>query len=285
MLIFNISNNRMSKYFIWGIFSFLCGWSVLSCQEDKNIQPGSTLLDEYYPLQEGDVRTYSVDSITYDYDGDLQKIVIDTLRYILQERVLEPVQIQGDTWHRIGQYRADSQDGNFLLMDYVYERKAPGRLLRKEGNLTFIPLASPLTLYEEWDGTAYFDVFTTRRFVRGEVIKPYEDWNYTFLKKWDNLMVEDKLYPDVLQINQRDTISIQTSIGNKEIPPEQQLFYYLANEFYAPQTGLIEKEEFHLTSICASSHVDQFQVFCDTTTIFENAERGYIFRKRLLSNE
>lgn len=278
-------HSGMQKIRVWIVLLLFWGMVVFSCQEDENILPGSSLLDEYYPLQEGDVRTYIVDSITYDYDGDLKKIVIDTLRYILQERVLESVQIQGEAWHRIGQYRADSKGGDFKLVDYVYERKAPGRLIRKEGNLTFIPLASPLVLYDEWNGTAYFDASATRRFVRGEVVKPYEDWNYIFLRKWDDLMVENKLYPDVLQINQRDTFSIQITTSNEKIPPEHQLFYNLANEYYARQTGLIEKEEYNLTSICASSHVDQFQAFCDTTTIFQNAERGYIFRKRLLSHE
>lgn len=275
----------VQKMLVRSVLFILCGIAAFSCQKDKNLLPGPSLLDEYYPIQEGDVRTYRMDSITYDYDGDLQKIVIDTLQFILQERVLESVEIQGESWFRIGQYYAASKDDDFELKDYVYERKESGRLLRKEGNLIFIPLASPLTLFEEWDGTAYFDASATGRFVRGEVIKPYEDWNYILLNRWDDILVEGKSYSDVWQINQRDTMSIQIGTGNGKLSPEHQLFYFLANEFYAPQTGLIKKEEFHLTSICASSHVDEFQIFCDTTTIFQNAERGYIFRKRLLSIE
>ncbi len=276
---------RIQKLLVWSVVFYFCGMSVFSCQEDKNIQPGPTLLDEYYPIQTGDVRTYSIDSITYDYDGDRQRIVIDTLRYYMQERVLESVDLNGTPWYRIGQFRSTSHEGDYQLTDYVYERNDPPRLLRKEGNLIFVSLGSPLILFEEWDGTSYFDASATTRFVRGEVIKPYEDWSYIYLDKWEDYEVEGQSYHDVIQINQRDTTSIPSSNDNGLIPPEKQLFYYLANEFYAPETGLIEKEEYHLTSICASSNVEDFQTFCDTTTIFENAERGYIFRKKLISNE
>lgn len=282
---YNNSSNRMRKYFIWYVFTFLCVMIVFSCQEDKDISPGPSVLDEYYPLETGDIRTYSVDSITYDYDGDLQRIVIDTSKFFLQERVLESVELSGETWYRVGQFRANSPNGDYQLTNYAYERITPRRLLRKEGNLTFVSLASPLTLFDEWDGTAYFDASSTTRFVRGEVIQPYQGWNYIYLDKWDDYEVEGQSYHDVIQINQRDTTSISSSNDNSLIPPEEQLFYYLANEFYAPQAGLIKKEEFHLSSICASSSVDDFQTFCDTTTIFENAERGYIFRKKLISIE
>lgn len=275
----------MRLFFIGSILFMLCVMTVFSCQEDINITPKPSLLDEYYPLEVGDIRTYAIDSITYDYDGDLRQIVIDTASYILQERVLETVDLHGETWYRIGQYRSRMNGGDYEIIDYVYERNDPPRLLRKEGNLTFIPLASPLTLYDEWDGTAYFDASSITRFVQGELIRPYDEWAYLYLDLWDQYEVDGAVYHDVIQINQRDTASIPSAGNQRMILPEEQLFYYLANEFYAPQKGLIEKEEVHLSSICASSNVDDFQAFCDTTTIFVNAERGYIFRKKLISLE
>lgn len=247
--------------------------------------PGQSLLDEYVPIEVGDVRTYVVDSITYDYDGNLQRIVIDTQRFYLQERVLETTPIHDSDWFRIGLFRSHSLDGEYRLSDYVYEQKTEKQLLRMEGNLTFIPLASPLELFSEWEGTAYFNPDQVSIFVEGEVIEPYENWNYLFLKEWDEYEVLQNTYSDVIQINQRDTLSIQIENGNGIIPPEEQLFYYLANEFYAPGVGLVEKEEYHLTSVCASSNVNEFQAFCDSTTIFENAERGFIYRKKLFSIE
>ena len=158
-------------------------------------------------------------------------------------------------------------------------------MLRREGNLTFIPLASPLKVYAEWDGTAHFDPAKTNLFIEGEVITPYEGWSYVFLQSWETYQVEQTTYENVIQINQTDTLSIETQNGLELVPPEEQLFYTLANEFFAPGLGLIEKEEYHLTSICASSNVNDFQAFCDSTTIFANAERGYIFHKKLIAIE
>lgn len=258
---------------------------IVSCTEDSDLVPEAGLLDKYFPLETGDVRSYRIDSITYDYDGSLQRIVIDTQQYFLQERVLETTRINESDWLRIGLFRSNTLEGEFELEDYAYELKTGGQLLRMEGNLTFIPLASPLKLFDEWDGTAYFNPAQTQVFVRGEVLSPYENWNYLFLKKWEEYEVLQNSYSDVLQINQRDTLSLEVENGNEIISPEKQLFYFLANEFYAPGIGLIEKEEYNLTSVCASSNVVDFQSFCDSTTIFENAERGYIYRKKLVSFE
>ena len=269
--------------FICSLLAFLA--VVFSCTEDVNLEPDTTLLDQYYPIAEGDARTYLIDSITYDFDGHLNRIVIDTQRFYVQERVLESTQIHDESWWRIGLYRSDSPESAFQLNDYVYIRKTRSRLLRREGSLTFIPLASPLDIYSEWDGTAHFEPTKTNFFVEGEVISPYEDWNYIYLQNWETYQVDQTTYENVIQINQIDTLSIETDNGQDLVPPDKQLFYNLANEFYAPGVGLIEKEEYHLTSICASSNVNDFQVFCDTTTIFENAERGYIYRKKLIAIE
>lgn len=258
---------------------------VMSCTEDVDVAPGSTLLDKYYPIAEGEVRTYAVDSITYDFDGNQNRIVIDTQLFFVQERVLGSTQINNEAWWRLGLYRSDAPEGEFLLSDYAYVRKTGNQLLRREGNLTFISLASPLELYSQWDGTAHFDPAKTTLFIEGEVITPYEGWNYLYLKNWEAYRVEHTTYENVMQINQKDTLSIETDSGLDLVPPEDQLFYTLANEFYAPGVGLIEKEEYHLTSICASSNVNDFRVFCDSTTIFENAERGYIYHKKLIGIE
>lgn len=270
--------------FHWGWFLFFLISFFVSCTEEVVITPKDGLLERYFPLKDGDIRTYQVDSITYDFDGTLQKIVIDSSRYFLREEVGEPITMHGESWHRIALFRSALRDGDYQLVDYVYERIDQNRLMRKEGHLTFIVLSSPLSLYDEWDGTAYFNASETTRFVRGEIIKPYEEWNYLYLKAWENYVLAERTYQDVIQINQRDTVSIQVS-GHRDLKPEEQLFYHLANEFYAPGTGLIKKEQYHLTSICASSSVEQFQNYCDTTTIFENAERGFIYNKILLSRE
>lgn len=258
---------------------------IFSCTDDAVMQPQPGILTTYYPVEIGDIRTFSIDSITYDYDGNLQRIVIDTQHYYLQERVLETVEIEGSEWYRIGLFQGDDRTGPFELEDYVYEQISEDRLLRREGNLTFIPLASPLPLFTEWDGTAYFNAEKTTRFIRGEIVHPYSEWSYLYLQKWDDFLVDQKMYSEVIQINQRDTIALEVDGGAGLIPPDEQLFYNLANEFYAPQFGLIFKEEYNLISVCASSNVEEFQVFCDSTTIFENAERGYIYRKKLLAIE
>lgn len=278
-------NTSMKLFYARFLPLLLLSIGIVSCTEDADLVPEAGLLDNYYPLETGDVRTYRIDSITYDYDGSLQRIVIDTQQYFLQERVLESTRINETDWLRIGLFRSNTLEGEFELEDYAYELKTAGQLLRMEGNLTFIPLASPLKLFDEWDGTAYFNPAQTQVFVRGEVLSPYENWNYLFLKKWEEYEVLQNAYSDVLQINQRDTLSIEVENGNEIILPEKQLFYFLANEFYAPGKGLIEKEEYNLTSVCASSNVVDFQSFCDSTTIFENAERGYIYRKKLVSFE
>ncbi len=269
----------------WTFYLILTGLWLYSCTGDVEIQPGPGTLDTYYPIKVGDIRNFAIDSITYDYDGNLQQIVIDTQQFYLQERVLGTVEIQGSQWYRIGLFQGNDQAGPYDLSDYAYEQVSETRLLRREGHLTFIPLASPLSLFTEWDGTAYFDAENATRFIKGEIVHPYSDWTYLYIQKWDDFILGQQKYADVIQINQRDTLALEMEGGGLSIPPEKQLFYNLANEFYAPHIGLIFKEEYNLTSICASSNVEDFQAFCDTTTIFEHAERGYIYRKKLLSIE
>lgn len=272
------------KFGLWAS-SFVLLLFLWSCAVDADLDHRSTLLEDYYPIQEGDIRIYAIDSITYDYDGLLHKIVIDTQQYYIQERVLGQIHRNNLPWWRVGLYRSQSLEGEYELFDYVYLRQTSQQLLRQEGNLVFIPLASPLRLYDEWDGTANFNSSQAEFFIRGEILTPYKDWNYVYLKTWDQYWVNGNSYSQVIQVNQKDTLSIQIEDGGGIIPPENQLFYTLANEFYAPGVGLIEKSEYHLTSICASSNVTEFQAFCDTTNIFSNAERGYIYHKKLISFE
>lgn len=274
----------MDLNYAWKIICIALSLTIFSCTEDVDFSPGPNLIDEYYPIAEGDVKTYAVDSITYDYDGLLQQIVIDTQQYFIREVVEGTIQMGNEPWWRVGIYRSDEPDRNFKLTEYAYLRNTNNQLLRKEGNLIFIPLGSPMELFTEWDGTANFNPDQAQFFIRGEVVAPYVDWNYILLKKWDTYEVLDRTYDNVLQINQKDTAAIQTDNG-QTIDPVNQLFYTLANEFYAPGVGLIRKEVYHLTSICASSNVQEYESFCDSTTIFANAERGFVFHKMLISSE
>ncbi|WP_236976506.1 hypothetical protein [Membranihabitans maritimus] len=270
------------------IYVLLCVVVFVSCTEDRNIEPRQLLVDRYYPIESGMERLFKVDSITYDFNGEVGEIVIDTTQLFLKQIIKEESSINGIDWYVIEELTADSEESEYEFKRLVLERKNEGRLQKKEGNLTFIPLSSSLELYDEWQGTALFDKSAVEIFVEGEIIKPYENWNYILVEDNGTLEVEGTVYNEVIQINQHDTSTLESMDMNGNpllFPPEKQLFYELANEWYAPDKGLVMKEEYNLTSICASSSVNEFQMFCDTTTIFQNAERGYIYRQKLISIE
>lgn len=281
--------NEKMDYFYRMFYLALVSLTVISCTKNEDLAIIENKIQKYYPLELGQQRWYEVDSITYDFDGNTSNIKIDTHQYFQKEVVSSLIEYSNAQWYVVEISTSTSLDGEFLDQSAVLERvDENGRLLVKKGNLTFIPLSSSISLYDEWDGTAMFDKSKVEVFIEGEKIKPYENWTYQFIEILDTVKINQDTYRDVWRINQIDTSSINTTDASGspiQVKPDRQLFYNLANEWYAPGKGLIKKEEIQLISICASSSVDEYMDFCKNTTIFENAEQGYIYRKKLLKFE
>ncbi|GAA5221952.1 hypothetical protein [Membranihabitans marinus] len=284
-----VYKNVKMDYFYRLFYTALVSLIFFSCGKNEDLAILDNKIQQYYPLELGQQRYYAVDSITYDFDGNTSSIRIDTHQYFQKELVNTVIQFTNAIWYVVEISTSESLDGDYLDHSIVLERIEDNqRLLVKKGNLTFIPLVSYISLYDEWDGTAMFNKSAVEIFIEGEKIKPYENWNYQFIEILETVKIDQNTYNNVWRINQIDTSSINTTDngGNPiQVKPEQQLFYNLANEWYAPGRGLIKKEEIQLISICASSSVNEYIDFCDTTTIFENAEQGYIYRKKLLKFE
>jgi len=107
----------------------------------------------YFPLNEGTVYVYRVDS--YDYE----KIPYDTVRFWLREEVGPVVEgLNGQAYSEMYVYRKNRWEGNWQKIRTDLARNTEKFAERYTENVNYIKLAYPISLNTEWHATPFNDV-------------------------------------------------------------------------------------------------------------------------------
>jgi len=128
---------------------------ITSCQKDSDTETLLTYSEdlEYFPVDSGFTRFYTVDSIFWDdFTGNH-----DTVSYELKE-VLSGVYFdnQGRKGQRIERFKKD-EAGNWIIYKVRASLRTNTTAEVTEENIRYIKLTFPVELNERWNGNSYND--------------------------------------------------------------------------------------------------------------------------------
>lgn len=129
---------------------------MTSCQEESDTAPSLTYSEdlEYFPIDSGLTRFYTVDSIYWDdFTGNH-----DTVSYELKE-VMAGVYYdnQGRKGQRIERFKKDDA-GNWIIYKVRNSLRTNTTAEVMEENIRFIKLTFPVKLNERWNGNSFNDL-------------------------------------------------------------------------------------------------------------------------------
>lgn len=218
-----------------------------SCTEERGVSPD--LGYEFFPLQVGKSWEYAVDSITYRSDG-----IPDTANLFFLEKIVDwRIDNIGDTFYIAERFERYDSTKPWQIKEVFSLKRTRTQAIRTENNLSFIKLIFPIKRRDRWDGNKYFnsEIITP---VAGNAIQPFVNWEYRYLEVDNNLVF-------VQLANYEEAGSIRQ-----------------AEEKYARNIGLIEKNWMILTTQCGNSN----SLDCDTLPWPVRAERGFILEQKLI---
>jgi hypothetical protein len=243
------------------LFTFLALiFIVFACEEEPDtFQPDYGF--DYFPMEIGDVRHYTVDSIYFDTSEPR----FDSTRTQLQE-VLTNILFNnnGDTIMRIERSeRVDSISG-WRITDIYSEQLDEVNMYRKEENVRFLKLTFPPTVNKSWDGNAEIPEDKIV-FVAGETIEMFKSWDYRILSKGEPEEINGYMFDDVLTVQLADS--------------DSEIEYRYGIEKYARGVGLIYRELWILDTQCkgcCNAPDGTIPVECTILPWEERADEGFI---------
>jgi hypothetical protein len=207
---YNLMHVLRNTWLIW----FLPAALFSACQPEPDpfvSDPGT----EFFPLEIGMERLFSVDSVIYNPTAQPP---VSTTRGYLRELVVDTfTDLTGQQWHRVEQfYRRDSTE-SWTIKQVLAEANTGQQVLRLENELRFISLVFPARPGLSWNGLAHIDPFLVIR-VAGESVQVFKDWNFRVLHRdAEELIVQLADSENLLELRQ-------------------------ATEYYAPDRGLTFRE-------------------------------------------
>jgi hypothetical protein len=203
------------------LFAVICG--IAGCKKEDSSPESSALGYSYFPLEEGKVTYYQVDSIGwmgYTYDPITHTVDIDTLHYQIKEVVNGFfLDNEGRETAEIRRYRRNDASQPWIIYKVYSANLTPTRAERYEDNVRYVKLIFPPEENEKWIGQ-YVDVPSNDTI--------FEPWEYEYET------VNEPGFAGALSFDSVSTVILKSDVNLIEYR------YYI--EQYAAGTGLIYKE-------------------------------------------
>lgn len=225
----------------------------------------STVLDDfqldmgynYFPLEIGKYREYTVDSILYDTTG--MGIVIEQTQTLVREEVVDTFRDNTNRLtYKIERFVRRTELDAWEVQTVSYAVATDDQLELVEDNLRFIKMVFPLADGELWDGNQFIDPTTTIT-IKGELIEIFKSWSYEVSSIDEVDVIDDVTYDSVATIIQAES--------------ENVIELRLSTEKYARGIGLIYREMKILDTQCIAG--------CEGKSWEEKAQKGFILRQVL----
>ncbi len=229
--------------------------SLASCGNEIEEPVDFELGLEYAPLEIGDYRIYSSDSIVYRQGG----LIKDSLSGFIKEEIVDTFRdAQNILNYRIERSFKRLLNDQWAISDIWSASRSENNYIRNEENLKFVKLIFPIKQGISWDGNVFFDenVQVTES---GDNLQPYKNWEYTYDVVDSTYTNGNIVANDVIQVlHVDDEIIIEKRVSS---------------ELYAKGIGLVQKR---MTILDCQS--------CNEGSFEEDAEVGYILRWDLIEN-
>lgn len=247
-------------FFALGLFA-LCGCAEQT--EELSLDFGY----DYFPLEVGKFRIYQVDSVIFD--PQLRSVNIDSTATQVRELVTSSfVDNTGNEAFRIERSIRKTPNDPWRITKVLVQSLDESRAFQVEDNLRRIKMVFPLNKGKVWNAHVFFDSTDIIISVAGETIDLYKDWSWEVLEVGESIRLGD------LELDEVATIQLSDSENLIELRK--------AVEQYATGIGLIYREMEILDTQCAICCGNDFAT-CSEMPWSEKAEKGFIFRQRLIA--
>lgn len=228
----------------------------VSCEkhvtEDYNTDYGL----DYYPLEIGKYKVYSVDSVIYDPANS--GTFIDTVSVFIKEEVVDTFYDSDNMLNYVLERSQKNGPGApWTITDRWYTMRDSQKVILTEENQRFVKLIFPVKQYQTWNGNSFIDPGLIVD-IRGESIEMFKNWYYEVTEIIDNETVGALNFFNVAHITAADD--------------ENLIEKRYAVEKYAKGVGLIYRE----LKILDTQNINP------ALSWEEKAEKGFILRQYLI---
>lgn len=238
------------------LFTLLAAFSRCS----KNAEVSSAAISDYYPVQVGKYRTYSLDSAVYINFGQAKEIRHHILKEIVDASITDNLGRPSFRIRRLLQSKTDTTQWNehstCLAIPLTYS------LEFVEDNLRIIKLQQPFKEFFSWNGNRYLPDEAYPQFgFNSTAHSNLGTWEYLYENVDSSAVINGKRYDN--------TITVTCSIADStNFPPRDKngpAFKTVWEEKYAKGVGLISRnislEEFQpRTSTYPNGYFSGFEV-------------------------
>lgn len=247
------------------IFSLLLAGVFLmnSCDD-----PDPVVIDrgeEYFPLRQGMLLEYKVDSVIFDDASSGNSL--DTFTAFIRERVVEAsVNPQGDSVFQILREHRRQTNVPWQVTDLLTISRSALEIVRVENNQQLLKMAFPLFEDRGWNPTKYINTLITIP-VGTEVINMFSFWDGEVISMDQAEQIGEFTFDEVMTCYQADDDN------------ELERRYVL--EKYAKGIGLVFRSDTIVDSRC--ERLGDFGP-CIGQNWLQKGEKGYILRMELINH-
>jgi hypothetical protein len=243
--------------FLLGIFLTLLN----SCVKTETQEPVVAQGPSYFALRVGKSLTYHTDSILFDPSSGVVKR--DTTYWEIRENFTDTFKnISGETVYRIERWqrRRTGQDSTWREAGVFSAFESDKKAIRTEGHLRYIKFPFLLAEKLSWNGNV-FNNDTARINIKGQDLELFvKTWTFSVQGLGKPEKIGNKNYDQILTVK-------------SEIDPRILTEKRYTLEKYAPNVGLVFKEEFILNT----------QELVENKTWHQKGQKGYIMRQQLVN--
>jgi len=240
------------------VLSFFLAFTLICC-DDGIVVPPADSPEDFYPLEVGKYWIYQVDSTIYDESsGNIcltSGFVKEELVSILSEGDLTTVYVLERSYK--------TQESDPWVVDVWTLTKGRNYIQRREENLGFIKMQTPLRVGNTWEGNQFDQDFILT--VKDEAIAIYKNWSYEVLELNVAEEINGTSYDDLMVIKQADD--------------ENLIERRYSVEKYARDIGMVHREMEILNTQCDGNLSN-----CEGLTWEQKAERGFFMTQVLIEH-
>lgn len=245
------------KYRNINLFPLFLGlFLIVACKskttlEDFQVDKGF----EYFPMEIGKYKEYTVDSITFDTTG--LGIIVEETSTLVREEVIDTFRDNTNRLtYQVERFERKSEQEEWQIHSVGYVVPTENEVEVVESNLRFIKMVFPLQDGDLWDGNQYIDP-TTIIPIKGETVEVFKSWSYE---------VQSLGEPDVINNIAFDEVAVLTQAESENVIELRQ-----STEKYARGVGLVFREMMILDTQCIAG--------CEGQPWEDKAQKGFILRQ------